>query len=101
MTGGLCINPASIRNGRHNDASLFSPNIDGCTDYMSPTGHEQAGLGHSPAFSAFDTAYDMAAYQSGPSERPQANDPLNINEHPPLIDIMANWHESMHLPHRG
>ncbi|KAI9158483.1 hypothetical protein HJFPF1_06478 [Paramyrothecium foliicola] len=105
MASGLCMNPASIRtsSGRHSDSSLFSTTIDGCPDFMAQVGHDQTGLGHSPAYSAsaFEAAFDMTSYKVGSVECPQPNEALMMNEHQSLADFTHEWSDRMHLPHRG
>lgn len=105
MTSGLCINPASMRNAnaRHSDASLFSTNMDGCTEFMTQVGHDQTGLGHSPEtdFNTFEAAFDMTGYKMVSVEGPQPNDALIMNEHQLLPEFTPEWNDRMHLPHRG
>jgi hypothetical protein len=104
MSGGLCINPASIRSARHSDPNMFSPSLDHRgPDYMNQAIQDHAGLDNLPLFSsAFEAAYDMTGYKPGSAEATQtAADVLNVHEPQQMHDFMNDWSERMEPAYRG
>lgn len=81
MTQAMSIRPAAIENA----ANGFVPGTDGSPDFLNHAAQ-------SPAFSAFDAAYDLSSYSAGSDF--QSQDVSDLSATQSLVDCGQDWNEN-------
>lgn len=93
MTQGLSVHPAAVEGGKHRDSNAFASLLDGNSDLFADGG----SLTHSPAFSAFEAAYDLSGFSAGSGDL-NSQDLSDLSGHQSLIDCGQEWNERFHDP---
>lgn len=89
----MSVHPAAIEKGRHRDSNAFASMMDGNSDLFTDAG----SLTNSPAFSAFEAAYDLSSYSAGSAEF-QSQDASDLSATQSLIGCGQEWDERFHDP---
>lgn len=89
----MSIRPAVIEKRRHRDSNAFSPMMDNNSDFFTDSG----SLTNSPAFSAFDAAYDLGSYSTAAADF-QSHDPSDLGGPQSVLDCGQEWNERFHDP---
>ncbi|EXU99880.1 hypothetical protein X797_007009 [Metarhizium robertsii] len=89
----MSIRPAVIEKRRHRDSNAFSPMMDNNSDFFTDSG----SLTNSPAFSAFDAAYDLGSYSTAAVDF-QSHDPSDLSGPQSVLDCGQEWNERFHDP---
>lgn len=88
------VRPAAVEKRQARDAAdAFSSMMDGNPDLFTDPG----SLTHSPAFSAFETAYDLSSYNGTSAD---LHSPVldHLSDPQSLIDCARGWNERFHDP---
>jgi hypothetical protein len=89
----MSIHPAAVEKRQHRDSDAFASLVDANSDLFTDAG----SLTHSPAFSAFEAAYDLSSYSAG-SANFQSQDASDLSGPQSLIDCGQEWNERFHDP---
>lgn len=88
----MSVRPAAIEKRQHRDSDAFASIMDNSDLFTDP-----GSLTHSPAFSAFEAAYDLSSYSAGSADF-QSQDPSDLSGPQSLIDCGQEWNERFHDP---
>ncbi|KAK2605953.1 hypothetical protein QQS21_003679 [Conoideocrella luteorostrata] len=88
----MSVHPAVIEKRQPRDSNAFAM-LDANSDMFTDPG----SLTHSPAFSAFEAAYDLNSYSSGSADL-QSPELSDISDPQSLIDCAQGWNDRFHDP---
>jgi hypothetical protein len=87
------IHPAALEKRLHRDANAFASLVGGDADLFA----DADSLTNSPAFSAFEAAYDLSGYSSVSGDYHDA-DSSDLSGPQALINCGQDWDERFHDP---